>query len=68
MYTFYLSNCINIFETYYFSCVPKSECLGLIKVRGSNELVCEDASLTCCHEASMKKQNKCEDHSPIGYR
>ena len=48
--------------------MPKSECLGLINVRGSDDLVCEDASLTCCHEASMKKENKCEDHSQIGYR
>ena len=35
-------------------CVPNDHCGGLLGVRGADNLICDDKSLKCCHESSIK--------------
>ena len=37
-------------------CVQNNQCNGLLTVRGAGDLVCQDTSLTCCHNDAVIKQ------------
>ena len=53
------------------SCVPEAQCGGLFNVRGSDDdFVCEDTSLTCCHEDQITEPQteQCSKFASEGYR
>jgi len=52
-------------NTLIFRCVPNDKCTGLLNVRGSDDLVCEDSSQKCCHEYSVIENGK-DENSNIG--
>ena len=67
----------------FIRCVPNDHCGGLLGVRGADNLICDDKSLKCCHESSIKgpetkgpeedgdyygDQELCSDHTNEGYK
>ena len=57
----------------HISCVPETQCDGFFNVRQDDDLVCEDASLICCHEDQVKEQEdngpeQCSKFAKEGYR
>ena len=52
-------------NTLIFRCVPNEKCGGLLNVRVTDDLICEDSSQKCCHESSIIENVK-DENSNIG--